>query len=108
MIDSTSEILWPLAQAAGHIPPRRRGRKAHASTIYRWATVGCRGVVLETLQVGGTRCTSAEALQRFFEALTIGASPTTASGATSAATRTASRRLRDSEEAARSLEKSGA
>jgi Protein of unknown function (DUF1580) len=50
-------------------PPRRRGRNAHVSSVYRWSTVGCRGVVLESLQVGGTRCTSREALQRFFERL---------------------------------------
>ena len=30
---------------------------------------GVRGVILEALQVGGRRCTSVEALQRFFKAL---------------------------------------
>ncbi|MEE8104221.1 MAG: DUF1580 domain-containing protein [Planctomycetota bacterium] len=42
----------------------------HVATIYRWTTAGVRGVVLETLQVGGTRCTTHEALQRFCELLT--------------------------------------
>ncbi len=37
--------------------------------LYRWATEGLRGVHLETIQVGGTLCTSIEALQRFFERL---------------------------------------
>jgi hypothetical protein len=69
MIDSGSETLLSLAQAADELPRRRRGRKTHISTLFRWSTVGCRGVVLETLQVGGTRCTSREALQRFFERL---------------------------------------
>jgi hypothetical protein len=42
------------------------------STIYRWATAGVAGVKLETIRVGGTLCTSFEALQRFFERLTEG------------------------------------
>jgi Protein of unknown function (DUF1580) len=69
MIDSASETLLTLKQAADEVPRRRRGRKTHISTLFRWSTVGCRGVVLETIQVGGTRCTSREALQRFFERL---------------------------------------
>lgn len=69
MIDSTIETVISLADAAKELPRRRRGRRTHISCIYRWSTVGCRGVVLETLQVGGTRCTSREALQRFFERL---------------------------------------
>jgi hypothetical protein len=69
MIDSSIETLIPLTQAASELPRRRRGRKTHVSTLYRWATVGCRGVILETIQVGATRCTSREALQRFFERL---------------------------------------
>jgi hypothetical protein len=36
-------------------------------TLYRWSTAGLRGVILETVQVGNTRSTTAEALQRFFE-----------------------------------------
>jgi hypothetical protein len=75
VIDSSCEALVSLAEAAALLPRRRRGRKPHVSTLYRWASTGVRGVVLETLQVGGTRCTSAEALQRFFEALSIRASP---------------------------------
>jgi hypothetical protein len=69
MIDSASETLLSLAQAAGELPRRRRGRKTHVSTLFRWTSAGCRRVVLESIQVGGTRCTSREALQRFFERL---------------------------------------
>ena len=56
--------------AAARLPCRRAGKRPHVATVYRWAKRGLRGVVLETLQVGGTLCTSHEALQRFFEALT--------------------------------------
>ena len=67
MIDTTLEKPISLAQAAAELPPRRAGRPASVSCLYRWSTAGCRGVVLETIQIGGTRCTSREALQRFFE-----------------------------------------
>ena len=69
MIDSQSEHIVTFYQAADDLPRRRRGRKTHISTRFRWSTAGCKGVVLETIQVGGTRCTSREALQRFFESL---------------------------------------
>jgi hypothetical protein len=69
MIDSQTEHVISLADAADSLPRRRRGRKTHVSTLYRWATVGCRGIVLETIQIGGTRCTSKQGLQRFFERL---------------------------------------
>ena len=72
MINIETEQLVPLTQAAEWLPRRRRGQKPHASTMYRWATAGCKGFVLETLQVGGTRCTSRAAVQRFLERLTHG------------------------------------
>ena len=71
-IDLTKEVVFPLTQASDRVavPARRRGRKPVAATWFRWAKDGMRGVVLETIQVGGTKCTSAEAAQRFFDQLT--------------------------------------
>ncbi len=69
-IDPTSESLLSLTKAAKGLPRRRRGKKPHISTLYRWSTAGCRGVVLETVQIGGTRRTSSQALARFFRKLT--------------------------------------
>jgi Protein of unknown function (DUF1580) len=106
MIDTTVEAPIPLAQAADDLPERRRGRKTHVSTLFRWSTAGCRGVVLETIQVGGTRCTSREALQRFFERLS---QPVQAGSAGDrqpgplAGRRTLARRQRESAEAGRKL-----
>lgn len=37
-------------------------------TIWRWAKRGVRGVVLETIAVGGRRFTSREAFRRFVQA----------------------------------------
>lgn len=70
MIDPNSETLISLTEAAKLLPARRGGKKPHVSCLYRWTKTGCKGVVLESLQVGGTRCTSKEALGRFFQWLT--------------------------------------
>lgn len=68
-IDFTQEHVLPLEEAAKRVPRRRGNRPVHPTTLYRWANDGLRGVHLETIQVGGTLCTSLEALQRFFEML---------------------------------------
>lgn len=78
MIDIATEKIVSLTAAAALLPRRRAGKKPNIATLYRWTTVGCRGVKLEYLQIGATRCTSQEALQRFFDALTAQADTTTA------------------------------
>jgi len=70
MIDITKEELFTLAEAAKRIPRRRGGKKCNISTMYRWCTEGLHGIRLEAVKIGGTRCTSAEALSRFFQRLT--------------------------------------
>ena len=74
MIDPSSEKLISLKEAAKGLPGRRMGKRPHVSCIYRWTVAGCRGIVLESIQVGGTRCTSLEAISRFFRSLTEAAS----------------------------------
>lgn len=70
MIDISREQVATLADAAREFFPKRRGGKhVNTSTVWRWCTAGCKGVVLESIQVGGSRCTSREAAQRFCEAL---------------------------------------
>jgi Protein of unknown function (DUF1580) len=58
-----NESLISLVEAALQTPGR-----PHVSTVWRWATRGFRGIVLETITVAGKRFTSKEALCRFFEA----------------------------------------
>jgi len=70
MADLLSEKTLTLHQAAATLPHRRGGKPTHASTLFRWATDGLRGEKLEVVQVGGTKCTSKEALTRFFTRLT--------------------------------------
>src|SRR5262249_51854892 len=108
MIDTTTETLIPLTQAAAELPRRRRGRKTNVSTLYRWSTAGCRGVVLETIQCGATRCTSREALARFFEGLSqprTGGDPGMVQGVRR---RTLAQRQRAAEAAGRQLVEMGA
>lgn len=57
------------------MPRRRKGKRAALATIYRWMQRRVRGEKLEYLQVGNCRCTSVQALQRFFERLTQGPDP---------------------------------
>lgn len=63
MIDIRSEELLSLPEACKRIPGR-----PHLATIYRWITNGVRGVVLESIAIGGKRFTSVEAIGRFVAA----------------------------------------
>lgn len=61
-----SEKLLTLEEAA-RLFPGKGGRILHISTVFRWATKGAKGVLLESIRVGGKRYTSREALQRFID-----------------------------------------
>ncbi len=71
-IDLEREKLIPLADVPRlpWVPRRRRGRRLHVATVYRWCLHGIRGHKLEYAQVGGAKATTETALMRFFEALT--------------------------------------
>ena len=87
MIDIATEHCVPFTAATRLVPPGRQGRKASVSTLWRWTMHGRKGIRLETIVIGGTRMTSAQALQRFFDRLTKVAEPQDAtSPAISAAT----------------------
>jgi hypothetical protein len=75
MIDHQTENLMSFSQAARHLPRSYTGRNLHPNTVARWTREGISGVVLETIKIGRRRFTSAEACQRFFEALTTATSP---------------------------------
>ncbi len=72
MFDPSRECPIPLTQVPKTVhwlPGRQPGKRIGISTIFRWASYGIRGVRLETLMVGGIRCTSEDALKRFFKRL---------------------------------------
>ena len=75
MIDLSKENVLSLTEATKHLPRRRKGKRPHVATLYRWAQQGIRGVRLETIRVGGTMCTSLESLQRFCQQLTQAGAP---------------------------------
>lgn len=102
-IDPQSETVLSLTDAAREYPwPRRRGGKLpNVATLYRWSLGGCRGVLLETIQVGGTRCTSLEAIDRFIEA------GTAATGIGQTVLRSPAGRQRAIERAERELSEAG-
>ncbi|WP_146415060.1 DUF1580 domain-containing protein [Crateriforma conspicua] len=62
--DLTNEHPITLKEVPKHVP-KRGGKKVHYSTVYRWATRGARGRVLESAMVGGIRYTTVEAIGRF-------------------------------------------
>ncbi len=66
-----SETLLTFGQAAKRLPKIRNDKPVSPATMWRWASVGLRGIRLETTKVGGTTCTSVEALERFFAALNV-------------------------------------
>ena len=104
------DTIVTLTQATALVPPRRRGRKTSVSTFFRWSTSGCRGIVMPTLQCGGTRCTSVEAIQWFFEALSELSRTQGAKVETTGVPvlRSPSQRRRASEDAGKRLEQMGA
>jgi Protein of unknown function (DUF1580) len=74
MIDLAIEEVVPLGQLLNLLPAIRlhggEPKKLSVATVYRWTTAGCRGVVLESVQLGNTRCSSLAAYRRFCQRLT--------------------------------------
>jgi hypothetical protein len=69
--DTTTDRLIPFRDVARlqWLPRRRNGAKLSLTTLWRWSTRGVRGVVLRTVRVGETPCTTENWLREFFEAL---------------------------------------
>lgn len=103
MIDISFEETFSLTEATKRLPHRRKGVRPNVATLYRWAQQGCRGIRLETICVGATRCTSMEALQRFFDAITAASEPK----AIAPPQRTTAARRKQIEAAERRLSKAG-
>jgi len=55
-----------LIPAINAVPGMDARKPLHPKTISNWATRGKRGVVLETVPIGGLLVTTREAVQRFF------------------------------------------
>jgi hypothetical protein len=55
----------PLTEVPEVLPIRRRGKKLHVSTVWRWARKGVGHRTLMTWQIGGTTCTTMAAIEDF-------------------------------------------
>ena len=63
-----NETVVTFPEAAKRLPTIN-GKNVHASSVWRWARKGVRGVYLESRRLGGRYLTSLEALERFTEKL---------------------------------------
>jgi hypothetical protein len=97
---SLAEEIRTITSATKLLPARRGDRPVHSSCLFRWAKHGLRGVRLETIRVGGTLCTSREALERFFARL----AELDGRGGDTTRTETPARRRREIAEASREAE----
>ena len=107
MLDLTCEQLIPLAKATRLVPPARRGKRTHLSTLLRWILTGATApdgsrVRLDAVRLGGRWMTTLGSLQRFAAALT----PRVGDEAPASA-RSPSARTRASERAAAELTRKG-
>ena len=66
MIETSIETLIPIKEVPAHLE-KITGKLPHIASIYRWIQIGIAGIRLDTLIIGGTRLTSTEALDRFFQ-----------------------------------------
>ena len=69
MFDVMTEQPIGLEEVAA-VLPGCQGQRVAVNTVRRWARDGLRGIRLETVMVGGRRCTSRKSVQRFIEATT--------------------------------------
>lgn len=64
-----SEWLTP-NQISDMIPSRMQGRNISAQTVRRWQLSGLRGIYLQSVMVGGVRCSTQEQVEKFISDLT--------------------------------------
>lgn len=67
-IDLEHEELITLGEATRYVP-RRKGKRVHASSLWRWIRFGHRGILLEAIRTPAQWCTTRQAVQRFFARL---------------------------------------
>lgn len=101
MIDLSVETPLTLREACALPQLQRNGRKPHLASMYRWVSRGCRGIRLESIVVAGSRCVTAEAVDRWIAQLTAPSSGDTPP------LRTPQKRQRDHERADSALAEKG-
>ncbi len=69
MIDIEKETLITMNDVCLMFPGRAASKRISLSTVWRWTLRGHKGVMLDSIVVGGKRYTSKQAVQRFVESL---------------------------------------
>ncbi len=95
MCDLIDEVLLSTEAARAWIGRRRGGLVPARSTLARWMGRGVKGVVLESVRVGGLVHTSEDAVRRFFDRLSNPGRPPSPSRRRRAEIEVASRRARE-------------
>lgn len=66
MLGNSPHRLLTLREVAEHCPARRRGKRPHLATVYRWAFYGVHGVYLDFVGGGRRTLTTEGAMFLFF------------------------------------------
>jgi len=100
MIDISKETFSPPPKQQTGLPRRRRGRKTHVSTLYRWTVSGYRGEKLAHLNMCGHSVTFSRSHAKVLRSASR-------ERRDSSTNRTVTQRQRESEAAAKELERRG-
>lgn len=66
---NSSEWLTP-PQISKMVPSRMGGRNVSPQTVRRWQLKGLQGIYLQSMLVGGVRCSTKEQIEQFIRDLT--------------------------------------
>lgn len=69
-LDPRTEKCYPACELARIIKKEFGIERSH-STILRWMKIGRQGITLDSIPVGGQRISSIEAVERFFQKLSL-------------------------------------
>lgn len=101
-----NENILSISEAAKTLPAVG-GKRPSTSAVYRWTSIGVRGVKLETARIGRRLVTSREALARFASAVAEAPAPDPTPRPTTSRRRTAAQITRADELAQARLKKMG-
>jgi hypothetical protein len=104
-VDPLAPDLIPIREVPNLLPRRRRGRKLHHSTLWRWVTQGCgpSRARLAVVKIGSCVYTSKTALREFVARISESENPPSATPSS----RTTTERQRDHEKATEELTNQG-
>lgn len=67
MLDFARDQIVPIGEVRLFLPRAASGKLRSTRSIYRWANTGLRGIILETVKIGGSTFVTHTALNTFFQ-----------------------------------------